>query len=256
MSVRPCSLLLLGACATGEKTAPVLLDRYVTALGETTADAASPAITAALVLSGVGVALCARRAEAEAAPWTLGAAPPLHEELIRALGEPVVVEVNDEPGAFTALLGGVTLGGPEGALRLSTRPGASSFEVTALALSAVSGGSTTGTADLGIAEGCLPGDNLVSGSTRWTDGEGREAVVLLPADAAAEGISLGSVHPMLPQSGALGWSSVIDGGDRSLTTEDAATLSVEEGSALPTARWPTQVVGEGWEARVELLLAP
>lgn len=253
------SLLLLSLCACGvtEGEEPVLLDRYVEALAASTAEVAAPAVWSGLVLGGVAVELCQRREQGGGEPWVLGAAPPLHEELIRALGEPVVAEVDDQAGAFAALLSGVTLGGPEGALRLSSSPGAVAFEVQAVVLNAIEGGAVVATADLAVAEGCLPGANLVSGSLRRTDGLGRESQLVFPANAGLDaGLAMSSLHPYLPQQGSLGWSGVLEGEDRSLLADDAAKIAIEEGegSALPFAVWPVLVEGGAWQAAIELEL--
>jgi hypothetical protein len=264
MFVRLCSLLFLVGCAAEE---PDRLMRLARAWAAETAEISSPALTSTAVLAGLAGQLCIDRESGEWTGLVPGAAMPLPAGLLSALGNPTLAIVEaDDPSAMLIVLSGVgMLDRSSGWLRISTSSFTDTFSVDVQALEGDESDAgdvlrlpAYGQAGLEVDTSCVNARSSVRGTALWTDKRDLRQDIGLPADAdLGSAIALDAAQPYLPISGAMRWSSRIAGQERTVTTEDAVEIRIDDtGAGIPIGRWPTTVRGPGWSGTAIALIAP
>jgi hypothetical protein len=256
-------LLLLGCESSGDT-----LGRLVEHWSDETVLIASPALTDALVVAGMAAEFCAAGESLDWSSLEVGDEPPLSERIDQALGDPQVEQVDDfGAGSVQVTLSGVVIGDrDEAILRFVTASDSDGLALEAAILDARQveedqpEGEPFGRLLFQVESDCSGTLSRVSGAARWTDLESRTHNIRLPAD---EGLGLGvgfsEPLPWLPVTGTVAWSGRVEGQERSVTTFDAADLSVEgdeDAELLPLASWPSVVSGPDWVYQQALSISP
>jgi hypothetical protein len=111
-----------------------------------------------------------------------------------------------------------------------------------------------GHASLAVAAGCSESSAFVSGEAIWVEADGRRHEVRLPADSdLASSVLFESSAPWLPVAGAIAWKGKVEGQDRSITTDDASEIRIDEDG---DAQWPVTVYGPSWSGEGLTRIAP
>ncbi len=219
--------IVLSGCLPADNQ---LLSNLTETLAEQTVAYASPSIHAALLVSGLTSELCRKQIN-----WSedvaLNTSPPLSAELLEALGNPIVDEIEPQ-----VLLRGVRIMDRENAyLRFDTTRSDSTYELTA---EVVDGREEApfGSLNFSIGGDCGDSDTVwLAGDAEWTDLDLIRHSIAIPADDAFDlGLKFDcSYLPSIPKGGTLLWSGRVEGQERSFTTKDAAevTLVSTEGAA-------------------------
>lgn len=247
----------LPACipATGDP-----FSRLVSALGDTTADAGGPAISASLLVAAIAVESCVHQ---DQHPWIVnpGDPAPLSDTLLLALGSPVVerVERVDDGSVEATLTGADLFGFVDTTLTLEITSDAVDYALVARAIQGEER-AEVGRESVTVRQGCAADQSWLLASATWTDAENVAHSVVLPAsDAEGYGLHLSAASPYLPIAGTVGWKGAINGVEHSLLGDDAEALSLEDppgDGPLPSAWWPATASGANWEAEVQIPILP
>lgn len=240
---------LIAGC--GESGEP--LSRLAKAWAAETSDRASDSMTASLVLSAIAVEVCIQSSAASIA-WEPSSA------LAEALGEPQL-ESSEEVAVGTQqfVWSGLQLAGrTQQWLRFTALLNADGVSIDFEPLESGDGSVERlegfGHASLAVAAGCSESSAFVSGEAIWVEADGRRHEVRLPADAdLASSVLFESSTPWLPVAGAIAWKARVEGQDRSITTDDASEIRVDDGG---DAQWPVTVHGPSWSGEGLTRIAP
>lgn len=256
MCVRPCRtappilVMLLGlGCATQPEQP---LDALLDGLAQEAALAAGSAVTATLLVSAVGIEVCASKEDL----WSevaVGDPAPLSELLSAALGEPVVGAVlpDEDAASGTLTLTGARLLDQDDVTLMLVAYG----DGEGLALGATAAtDSAVGAVSVDVLGGCKE-VGRASGEATWTDATGREHVLRFPKNPDDALIFEGEV-PWLPTAGDLVWSASVRSATYSINADDASTVTVLEQGDLPQASWPATVTSEYGSAEAVIPIAP
>jgi len=241
------------------------LSRLTRAWAVETADAASPAVTGTIVLSALASSLCVQQDDPEFLALEVGDNLPLSPMLSQALGNPELAEFSSNATLKLTLLGVDVLDRTEQWLRITGLVDGNHYSIDIDAL--IDDGSAEveparltafGQLRLELDGACSTQQSLVRGKALWIDTLDRRHDVNIPADSDLGGdLAMSGEIPYLPSSGALGWSTRIDGQERSVTTEDAGEIRVDTpDDEVPAARWPVVARGPGWSGTAFTDLAP
>ena len=111
-----------------------------------------------------------------------------------------------------------------------------------------------GHASLTVASGCSDSSSFVSGEAIWVEADGRRHEVRLPADSdLGSSVLFDASTPWLPVAGAVAWKAKVEGQDRSITTDDASEIRIDDGG---DAQWPVIVHGPNWSGAGLTRIAP
>jgi hypothetical protein len=229
------------------------MDRLTQAWAAETVARANAPLTHTLVLAAVVSELCVARDEASWIELEVGDPLPVSDMLSDVLGEPLIYSVEGEgTGTAVVVMSGLDLSDHAVEwLRLTVTVTEDRFQVEFDPLigageedSEVARMEGFGQITLAARSACTQSQALLSGSALWVDMEGRRHELKVPADTdLGTDLSFDGAIPWLPVAGAISWSARIEGQDRSLITEDAAEILVDE---TAKARWPVTVKGPDW----------
>jgi hypothetical protein len=266
MYIKPISALALSlvACAPEE---PERLSRLTRAWAAETAALSVPALTATTLLGGLAGQLCAARADEVWLNLEPDDALPISSDFESALGTPRIGRVEAENGdAMLLVLADVQLLDlPAGWVRITTSLQSERFSVDIQVLEgeasdpeAVLRLPAIGQIGLEVDTACTTARSTVRGTAIWTDSKGARQDIGIPSDAEmGSSLAFGPEVSYLPVSGAMRWTAHVDGQERSVTTEDAVEMRVQEvEGGVPLGRWPTTVRGPGWSGSAIAVLAP
>ena len=261
MFVRPCSVLLVASFGCAPTGPP--LSRLVQAWAADTAEQAATPITGTLLLAAVAGEFCVASSEDSWAEMEPGDELPVSLKLRNALGIPVIHSMEfDEATVTQMVLTDVDIAGREGQwLRLTLNPQTDNYAVEFAPLVADDeiGTETArldgfGQINLSVDVGCTAERSMVGGSALWIDEENRRHEVKLPADQElGSDLVFGDEVPWIPVSGGISWEARIDKQRRTITTEDAGEIRVNESS---DGRWPVVVHGPDWSGTALTTIAP
>ena len=234
-------LLLLGACLPeSTRTFDALTENW----SLSTLVVAEPAITAALMVSGLTSELCHLNITPDY--WSTvskGDTLPLSTELDSALGNPHIDSVVTDDSTQITLAGVRIIDRDNAFLRFSI---AKSTDTYALNVYVLDGRNDVpfGQIQMSISETCegsLTDSVWVSGEARWTDLTDLTHTVNLPAD---DGLSVGLNLNcgFVPSAGTLSWKGSINDQARSIETSDAAEIVFD---AQATAKDTAASIGFG-----------
>ncbi len=254
-------LLGLGCAESDDET----LSRLTRAWAVETAEEASSSMTSTTLLAALSATLCWQRDDADFLALQAGDLLPMPASLRKALGRPDISEVSTGSSLQLTLSGVDILDRTDQWLRITGVEEGSQYSVELDAL--IDDGSTNievarlsvfGQLHLSLEGSCTEEQALARGKALWIDSSDRRHDVAVPADAELGGdLSLGGDVPYLPSSGSLGWSARVEGQERSVTTEDAGEIRVDNPyDPVPTARWPVVARGPGWSGTAFTELAP
>ncbi len=261
MFARPCSLLVVSSLGCAPTGPP--LSRLVQAWAADTAEQAATPITGTLMLAALAGEFCvASSAEAWSAVEP-GEELPVSMKLRDALGAPVIHSMEfDETAMAQMVLAEVDISGREGQwLRVNLNALSDSYAVEFAPLVADDGIGAEiarldgfGQISLNVDLECTLERSMVGGSALWIDEENRRHEVKLPADQElGSDLVFGDETPWIPVSGGISWEARIDKQRRTITTEDAGEIRVDESL---DGRWPVVVHGPDWSGTALTTIAP
>lgn len=228
-------LLLLGACLPEDTST---FDALTETWSQSTLDMAEPAITAALMVSGLTAELCHLNTTPDY--WSSlsdGDTFPLSTELATALGNPYIDSVSTNDGTQVTLAGVRIIDRDHAFLRFSIAKSTDSYALNVYVLDGRNA-VPFGQIQMSVAETCEGGhiDSVwVSGEARWKDLAELSHTVSLPADDELS-VGLNLSCGFIPSAGTLSWRGSINGQARAIETSDAAEIAFDvQATAKDTA---------------------
>lgn len=239
--------LLLCACVQDEGVLSSLQEAY----GAQSVDVMEAPLSSTLLVSGLAVDLCL---SARTGAWDAadpGEVPPLGPEIQLALGSPTVGAAQTVPNLTGSLLDVSLLGRSDAVVNFSAVEG-SPFLVTGAVADGADGGSL-GIFSISVVGGCTTTFARVTGTATWTDDDGLEHSLRMPAgDSEGDGLDFPGAAVWLPSTGTLSWQARIDEELRSFVADDASGIEVDGAGGL----WSGTMSGREWEVQVEAALQP
>jgi hypothetical protein len=210
----------------------------------------SPTVSATLLLTAVTVEACV----GQAGLWDdveVGDPAPLSDGLSALLGDPTVSELTRTVAHTVAMvLDGVSLWGQAGALlSLDAQGDGSAMQMDILA---EVDSATFASLTLQVANGCADVPR-VTGTSEWDHDDGSQETVKFPVGETP--LFFEGEVPWLPTSGDLVWTGQVRTTANSLSTDDAATMSVDSAGDLPVASWPATVTYQDRSVEADLPIA-
>jgi hypothetical protein len=261
MFVRPCSFLLVASMGCAPTGPP--LSRLVQAWAADTAEQASAPMTGTLVLAAFAGELCFASATGSWDNLEPSDALPISRLLGDALGNPTIHSADyGDAGVAQMLLADVDIAGRTGQwLRVTINAQEDTFSVEFAPLVADEEVVTEtarldgfGQINLSVDSSCTAERSMVGGNALWIDHENRRHEVKMPADQElGSDMVFGDDVPWIPVSGGISWEARIDKQRRTITTEDADEIRVNESLV---SRWPVVVHGPDWSGNVLTTIAP
>ena len=238
-----------------------LLSRLTQAWSDQTISDARAGINGTLVLAGLAADLCPVLGSDEWMSLEEGDLLPIDVAFSNALGSPSIVSVDTSDESNVSMtIEGIDIGGRDDAgLRLTVTRSEESeqFEITAFI---ADGGEEQvdhmgGFAQVSVAisTNCTDAQAFGRGTAIWKGARGRNHELKIPADDLDADLNFNGAVPWLPSSGTVFWSDRGQAQARSVTTEQANAIEVDDSG---NARWPATVRGPDWTGTGVISVAP